>query len=73
MMTLVAVILAYKFGLKIRHYVLGMGALLVVATVYLRYHYVIDVAAGALLVLPCLFTTEKVHALFKGHSPGGEL
>jgi len=72
MMTLIVMVLAYKFRLKIRHYVLGMGVLLIVATVYLRYHYVIDVAAGAFLVLPCLLTTDKVRVLFKGHSPGGE-
>ena len=72
MMTLVVMILAYKFRLKIRHYVLGMGVLLIVATVYLRYHYVIDVAAGAFLVLPCLLTATKVCVLLKGHSPGEE-
>ena len=72
MMTLIVMILAYKFRLKIRHYVLGMGVLLVVATVYLRYHYVIDVAVGAFLVLPCLLTADKVRVLLMGHSPGGE-
>ena len=72
MMTLIVMVLAYKFRLRIRYYVFGMGVLLVFATVYLRYHYVIDVAAGAFLVLPCLLTADRVHALFKGHSPGGE-
>ena len=71
MMALIAMVLAYKFRLKVRHYVFGMGVLLVFATVYLRYHYVIDVVAGAFLVLPCLLTADKVHVLFKGHSPGG--
>jgi len=30
------------------------------------------VIAGAFLVLPCLLTADKVRALFRGHSPGGE-
>jgi membrane-associated phospholipid phosphatase len=72
MMTLIVMVLAYKFRLKLRHYVFGMGILLIFATVYLRYHYVIDVIAGAFLVLPCLLTADKVRALFRGHSPGGE-
>lgn len=68
MMTLVAVILAYKYRLRVRRYVAVMGTLLIFATVYLRYHYVIDVVAGALLVIPCLLTADRVHALFRSGS-----
>jgi membrane-associated phospholipid phosphatase len=72
MMTLIAMVLAYKFRLRVRYCVLGMGVLLIFGTVYLRYHYFIDVAAGALLVLPCLLTADKLHALFRSSSPGEE-
>jgi membrane-associated phospholipid phosphatase len=65
MMTLVAIILAYRFRLKVRPYVLGMGILLMTATVYLRYHYVIDVVAGALLVILCLLPADRIYALFR--------
>ncbi len=66
MMTLVAVIIAYRYRLKIRHYTLGVGILLLVATVYLRYHYVIDLFAGAFLVLPCLLTSRKLYTAVGG-------
>ena len=63
MMTLVAIILAYKYKLKVRQAVLFVGALLIIATVYLRYHYLIDVVAGALMVFPCLLTSNRMRAL----------
>ncbi len=63
MMTLIAVILAYRYKLRVSHYILGAGMLLIFATVYLRYHYLVDVLAGALLVLPCLLTSNRMHSL----------
>jgi membrane-associated phospholipid phosphatase len=68
MMTLVAMILAYKHKLKVRHSVFCVGILLIIATVYLRYHYLIDVVAGALLAVLCLLTSNRVHAWAKGDS-----
>jgi membrane-associated phospholipid phosphatase len=66
MMTIVVVSLAYKYGLKVRHWVCGVGVLLVLATVYLRYHYLIDLFAGALLALLCLATSRKVFKIVGG-------
>jgi membrane-associated phospholipid phosphatase len=63
MMTIIAVFLAYKYKLRVRHCVLGVGILLIFATVYLRYHYAVDLIAGAFLVLPCLLTARKVYSL----------
>ncbi len=71
MMTLVVMILAYRFRLNIRHYVLVMGILLIFATVYLRYHYLIDVAAGVVLVLPCLLTSSRAYEYLKNPSMPG--
>jgi membrane-associated phospholipid phosphatase len=65
MMTIVAVFLAYKYMLKIRHGLCIAGVLLIFGTVYLRYHYLVDVLAGALLALPCLLTSHRAHALFR--------
>ena len=65
MMTLVAIIIAYRYGLKIRHCLCIMGILLIIATVYLRYHYLIDVLAGAALALPCLMTSDRTYSFFK--------
>lgn len=68
MMTLIAVIFAFRYRLKIRYYVLGVGVLLILATVYLRYHYLIDLVAGALLVIPCMLTSNRVYKSFRGEA-----
>ncbi len=47
MMTLINIYLAFKFKSKLRFVFLIIGCGLILATVYLRYHYVIDVLAGA--------------------------
>lgn len=65
MMTLVAVVLACRYRLKVRAFMLILGILLIIATVYLRYHYVVDLAAGALLAVLCLTTANRIYALFK--------
>jgi membrane-associated phospholipid phosphatase len=66
MMTLLVLILAYRFQLMTRHGLLVVGALLIFGTVYLRYHYFIDILAGAVLAIPCLFTSRKFFAFMSG-------
>ena len=68
MMTMIAIFMAYRYRLKVRRAVLFVGILLIIATVYLRYHYVIDVLAGALLVLLCLITSNRLYAFVKSDS-----
>ncbi|HLP16766.1 MAG TPA: phosphatase PAP2 family protein [Bacteroidota bacterium] len=46
-LTLVALYLAFADRLRTRWLMLPVGTLLIVSTVYLRYHYVIDVIAGS--------------------------
>ncbi len=58
MLTLVVMVMAFKYRLRIRHWVIWVGGLLILGTVYLRYHYVIDIIAGALLAIPCLLTSN---------------
>ena len=41
---------------------------LIVSTVYLRYHYVIDVIAGILLAMLTVFISPRIHRLFSGSS-----
>lgn len=50
MMTLVTLELARRYTPRVFWLLLPVGALLVLATVALRYHYVVDLMAGALLV-----------------------
>jgi membrane-associated phospholipid phosphatase len=74
MMTLITIILAYRFRLRVRYGILATGLLLIFATVYLRYHYFIDIVAGVFLALLCLLTSNRIYALFqnnKQESNGG--
>lgn len=47
MVTLVNMVLAFRFRSKLRYVILVFGCSLIFATMYLRYHYVVDVLAGA--------------------------
>lgn len=51
MMTLVNIILSFRFRSKLRWFFVVIGGSLIFSTVYLRYHYVIDVLIGASLAV----------------------
>jgi membrane-associated phospholipid phosphatase len=65
MMAIIVMVVACRYRLKVRGAVFLVGILLIFATVYLRYHYVVDIAAGSLLALICLLTAGKAHAIFR--------
>jgi membrane-associated phospholipid phosphatase len=50
-MALLSMYLAHKFRLRSRHVIDVVGTLLVISTVYLRYHYVVDLVGGACCML----------------------
>ena len=54
---IVVLALAARYQRRLFYPLLGMTVSLVVSTVYLRYHYVIDVIAGMLLAVWCLGVT----------------
>jgi len=54
--TVLTLIYAFKYNKKYAYFLLPIAIMLVISTVYLRYHYVIDVIAGLLLVLIAFFT-----------------
>jgi len=60
-LTLVLIFLAYQSRLKSRHFILAVGVLLVISTVYLRYHYVIDVIAGIVFMLITIWTGPRLY------------
>ena len=66
MLTLMTIISAYRYRLEVRQYVLWVGIMLIVATVYMRYHYAVDLLAGAILVVPCLLTSKKLYRITEG-------
>jgi membrane-associated phospholipid phosphatase len=49
-LTLITMILAFKYRARMRWILLVLGSSLIFATVYLRYHYLIDVIGGAVLM-----------------------
>jgi membrane-associated phospholipid phosphatase len=51
MLTLVNMILAFRFHSSFRWLFAVIGTSLIISTVYLRYHYVVDVLVGIVLVL----------------------
>ncbi len=50
-MTLIVMFLSVKFRTITRYFFLPVGSLLIFSTVYLRYHYVIDLIAGLLFMM----------------------
>jgi membrane-associated phospholipid phosphatase len=61
LVTLLCVVWAWRCRLRVRWVVTVVGGLIVVATVYLRYHYAADVLAGAVLGLLCLAAAPALH------------
>lgn len=70
MMTLVLMMLARTTRARVAPVVYVVGALLIVATVYQRYHYVVDLLAGAAFTVFCLLTAEPVRRLLAGTARG---
>lgn len=54
MLTLVNIILSFRFRSRFRFLFCIVGGSLIISTVYLRYHYVVDVLVGAVLAVVTL-------------------
>lgn len=65
MMTLVLMYLSARYKAKVRYSLYVLGTLLIIATVYQRYHYVIDLAAGALFAVLCIATSRTLYMYVK--------
>jgi membrane-associated phospholipid phosphatase len=59
-LTIIVMALGFRYRTKARWLLLGLGSLLIVATVYLRYHYVVDLFGGALLAWFTFWTGDKL-------------
>ncbi len=59
MITFVTILLAFRYKTKVRWFLLIVGSSLIFATLYLRYHYAVDVMAGLFLGLLTLFIEPK--------------
>ena len=60
MMTAVVMYLSVKFNSKTKWFLLICGSLLIFSTVYLRYHYVVDLLGGLLCMLFSLWSGKKL-------------
>lgn len=65
MMTLVLIWFALRYRLSSRHFIIINGMLLITATVYQRYHYVVDLLAGAVFAVLCLYLAPRVYAFLR--------
>lgn len=65
MMTLVLMYLSVRYHVRLRWFVLITGSLLILATVYQRYHYVIDLMGGAACMLLCVAAAPRLYAAVK--------
>jgi membrane-associated phospholipid phosphatase len=61
LVTLIVMYLSVKFKVCTKYVMLPVGVLLIFSTVYLRYHYVIDLIAGALFMIFTIWCTLKVY------------
>jgi len=61
MMTLVLIYLSLRFRIRLRWFITVTGTLLIMATVYQRYHYVVDLLGGAVCMVVCVLTAPVLY------------
>lgn len=59
-MALISLYLAHHYRLRSRYILDVLGALLIISTIYLRYHYVVDVVAGVLFAVMTLWSSPRL-------------
>ncbi len=64
-LTLVILYIAFTMRLKSRWVLLVIGSLLIISTVYLWYHYVIDVIAGVIFFVFTIWSGKKLDARWR--------
>ena len=60
MITLVVIYLSIKLKSRSRFFLVPVGSMLIFATVYLRYHYVIDLIGGFIFMLICVYSSPII-------------
>ena len=67
MMTLVLIYLSMHFRIRLRWFIAVTGILLIMATVYERYHYVVDLIGGSAFMVICVLTAPFLYRSSKDH------
>jgi hypothetical protein len=70
MMTLVLMVVARGTRARVAPFLYGTGSLLILATVYQRYHYVVDLLAGVAFMVLCLATVRPLERSLRRAAPG---
>jgi membrane-associated phospholipid phosphatase len=60
MITLMVMYLSVKFRSRVRYFMIPVGTLLIISTVYLRYHYVIDLIGGLVFAVFALWSGKFI-------------
>lgn len=68
-LTLLVLYYAQRFHRRTFWWILPAGSALIISTVYLRYHYVIDVIAGAFLALAIILMAKPLYRRLGGSLP----
>lgn len=66
-LTLLVLIYARKLHRRVFWWLLPLGTGVIISTVYLRYHYVIDVVAGALLAVAIVMIARPLYRVLGGN------
>jgi membrane-associated phospholipid phosphatase len=69
-LTLVIIYIAFTNRLRSRWVLLVVGSLLIISTVYLRYHYVIDVIAGVGFFFFTIWSGKKIDLWWRNYKRG---
>ncbi len=63
--TVTSIYFVIKYRMKLAWYIVPIGSGLIVSTVYMGYHYLIDVVTGAVFAIACIFIEPKIAMFFK--------
>jgi membrane-associated phospholipid phosphatase len=61
-LTMIVAYLSHQYKLKTRWIITVLGGLLVIGTVYLRYHYVVDLLGGVLFFMITIWSGKKIQS-----------
>jgi membrane-associated phospholipid phosphatase len=64
MITLINIILAFRYRSKLRWWFLVLGGSLIFSTVYLWYHYSVDIIAGVIFAMISLWVEPRIRMAF---------
>jgi membrane-associated phospholipid phosphatase len=71
-MTLIVIYLAHRYRISLRWWIYSFGTLLIISTIYLRYHYVTDLLGGALFMITTVTTAPRLSAWWRRYTGSAE-